>query len=680
MRADLLALSPEAVAALSNMGLVKRAQREIEQGKGPKLTEESDGTVVGVFEDGVTARLPPGRALRDCTCSCTAAGVCRHRVGVALAYKTFAQSSGPTPTADGTSEAPSAPPTPSFEPWSPGTIDDAAIERTIGKRALEEAKNAEKRGVIVEVVRPTSSGDTPIARLPSCTVRFLVPNDLAYARCDCVTGQACMHVAIAAWAFRVADVLDRAQPLASRTVEVKRGDAAKADVGDADAAALTLVEEILIAGVTNAREALAQRFVLAREPLEKAGFVWPASALDDLEASLERYRARSSRYRARDVLSLAGELVARGRSARAAFSELPAAHVLGRGEARETKLDHLRLVGLGCRFDADDRERSVEVLFADPDTGTVLVIDKSWMFDVAEAIPDAPDLARRRLGPGSIAQLARGQVVTRAAKRRANRALTISSTGHGSSSVTPQTGDLSILPAPLRVERLEDLEALLASRAPRFVRPRVRAEDIHVIPIASIEDVAFDAAEQALVARLRLPSEEELLLRRAHRRVAPRALDEIGRTLLGKRGTVRWVVGNVTREGHGLVIDPTMIVADDVVVPDVEDAPETELPRGQAKRPPDRVAERLDQGISALEEIAQLGLHGLSTTYDARLHAAIAALDEVGAKGISDRLKRAREAVATARRAPSDASAKAAVRAVIDAAIRLEIAAEARVG
>ena len=41
-RKDLLALTPEAVAALANLGLVKRAQREIAEGNGPVLEETDD--------------------------------------------------------------------------------------------------------------------------------------------------------------------------------------------------------------------------------------------------------------------------------------------------------------------------------------------------------------------------------------------------------------------------------------------------------------------------------------------------------------------------------------------------------------------------------------------------------------------------------------------------------------
>ena len=50
MRADLLALTPEKVAALANLGLVKRAQKEIAAGQGPRLEEAADGATVLVHD------------------------------------------------------------------------------------------------------------------------------------------------------------------------------------------------------------------------------------------------------------------------------------------------------------------------------------------------------------------------------------------------------------------------------------------------------------------------------------------------------------------------------------------------------------------------------------------------------------------------------------------------------
>lgn len=658
MRADLIALTPEAIAALSNVGLVKRAQKEIEQGKGPVLVEDADETVIGTFEDGAIARLVKGKLLRDCLCSCPSTGVCRHRVAVALAYKSFAQSDANNAASDA----------PKVIVWSPGTMEDDFIERALGKRVVEEARGLVRRGITVEIQRPLVDTvvDVPTARLPSCTVRFLVPNDIVYARCDCALGQGCAHVVLAVWAFREGDRRDPAR--ASSILELS---AREEVVSDADVLAIALVLDIVAMGVVNARDALGQRFALAREPLLKDGHVWVAMALDDLELSLERYRARSARYRAADVLALCAEIVGRGRAARSPSAELPRGAVLGRGEALETKLDHLRLVGLGCRFDADDRERSVEILLADPDTGTVLVVDKNWRFDVGEKIPDASELARRRLGPGTIALLARGQLVTRAARRRANRALVLGTATQGASSVTPQTGDFSLLPAPLRVDRLSDLAMAMASRPPRMLRPRVRAEDVHAIRVGNIEEVFFDPAEQVLFASVYDPEGARFVVRGVHRGVAHRALDALGAALMSE--DVTWIVGNVTHEASTFVIEPTLVVADRVVVPDIEDGTFAGLPRGRAMTIDDPVSARLEATQHALEEIVQLGIHGVTSAHEMRLEEAAEGLSELGMSSMAARTKAVAECLRAARHAQSIESDRQAARAVIDAAIRLEL-------
>jgi len=72
-RKDLLALTPEAVASLANLGLVKRAQREIAEGQGPQLEELDDGTVIGTFADKTVAKLLAGKTLKDSPCTCNAA-------------------------------------------------------------------------------------------------------------------------------------------------------------------------------------------------------------------------------------------------------------------------------------------------------------------------------------------------------------------------------------------------------------------------------------------------------------------------------------------------------------------------------------------------------------------------------------------------------------------------------
>src|SRR5207302_10961037 len=87
-RAELLALTLDDLAALTNRGTVKRAQREVEANECTcTLTEAEDGTVTAQWSDGVECRLPAGKVLRDGHCSCAAAGLCRHLVRTVLAYQ-----------------------------------------------------------------------------------------------------------------------------------------------------------------------------------------------------------------------------------------------------------------------------------------------------------------------------------------------------------------------------------------------------------------------------------------------------------------------------------------------------------------------------------------------------------------------------------------------------------------
>ncbi|HEX5271666.1 MAG TPA: hypothetical protein VFW33_14310, partial [Gemmataceae bacterium] len=87
-RADLLALTPDDLAALTNRGTVKRAQREVETGEcTAELTEKADGSIGAKWSDGAECRLPAGVVLGEAQCSCSAAGLCRHLVRTVFAYQ-----------------------------------------------------------------------------------------------------------------------------------------------------------------------------------------------------------------------------------------------------------------------------------------------------------------------------------------------------------------------------------------------------------------------------------------------------------------------------------------------------------------------------------------------------------------------------------------------------------------
>ena len=80
-RTDLLALSPDDLAAITNRGAVKRAERELKAGTPAfEIADTPGGELVVKWSDGITCRFPPGKPLHDAVCSSGVAGISRHVV------------------------------------------------------------------------------------------------------------------------------------------------------------------------------------------------------------------------------------------------------------------------------------------------------------------------------------------------------------------------------------------------------------------------------------------------------------------------------------------------------------------------------------------------------------------------------------------------------------------------
>jgi hypothetical protein len=579
-RADLLALTPESLAALANVGLVKRAQRELAEGSAPELSEEPDGTVVGVFKDGVTTRLVPRKPLKECPCTCGAAGTCRHRVAAVLAYKAWQAHAQPSVQAGG--------PT-----WSPREIDDATLEHSLGVKVLERARAALRRGLIVTV----EIADVPTAKLPSCTVRFLVPRDVAYAKCDCaLAGGGCEHLVLAVWAFRAA-------PEDSASAVVSLGEAsADTGVNAGLDAAHALARDIVRAGIATSSPSPA-RFARLRKSLEAEGVTWLHGLVVDLELALEGYHKRSALHGTREIAGLLTELAARVRAARRRPGELPARFILGQDEAAETRLDHVRLVSLGARVRADERTRFADIYLADPDTALVLVMSKRWDFEPDKPLEEGPELGRRPIASGiSLRALAHGQLVSKVISRQANHTIILGRSSAAQTSVTPQRGDWGGLPAPLLITNLSEHERRVATQPPRLLRPRVLADSVHVVQVAAIDHVTYSSAEQVLTAILRDASGFAFELVVRHRRAAPHALEAVATAL---QAEVRFVAGELTRRGLLWSMTPMAIAGEQLVVPDLAGPVATPfLPGGRLQALHDPLDAILASAASSLEESA----------------------------------------------------------------------------
>lgn len=668
-RADLLALTPQAIASLSNMGLVKRAQKEAEQGKGPRLEELADGTVVGTFEDGASARLVPGKGLKDSPCSCNASAVCRHRVAVALAYPAFAQGGAASaPVA----EAPAAP------PWSPGSVEDEALARLLPRRLMERAAALKKQGFIGRVHRGAFVGeDVPSVALATCTVRFLVPRDLGYARCDCSTGTGCEHLPLAVWAFRAADEKDPTGREVS--VEVSSTSVAVDEAGAALEAASELVRFLLLEGAQNAATGSGTRFAMARAGVTEAKMAWLRSAIEDAEDLLSAYHARGARYSPSRLASTLTEILARARAARGSGA-LPARAVLGMDEAPETKLDHLRLVSLGARLYADGRDRRVEVMLVDPATAGLLVLRRAFTYEEQQTPEDGPVLGRRLAATGATVEvLARGQVVTSGATRLPNRLVVFSSRGLQRTSVTPQVGDWGALPAPILVRDVSVLEKALREGAPRFLRPRLLAEHVHAFAVSRVVDVSYAPGAQAVRAQVEDSGGRPFFVELTHRRVAPGALDALAEGLAGRPGPVRFISGEARRVEGALVVEPLALACEGarVVVLDLQPALTGGPLRADEDTPPlPPLAAALAEVHGCLADAVHQGLRHVSPSWASRVTAAGLRMGELGMRRLSTDLDLLGERLKAARASGRVEDEAACANAWVEASLRATVALE----
>ncbi|MFF5231333.1 hypothetical protein [Dactylosporangium sp. NPDC000521] len=687
MRADLLALTQESLAALTNRGLVKRATREVEQAP-PAITEDPGGTVRGTYPDGPETQLPQG-GLETGSCTCGATGICRHIVGLVIAYQSEHE------TTDVVTQ------------WSPGAFTDEQIEARIGARQLNAARRAYRAGYVARVHRPSAADPAPRVELGSATVRFLVPGDLGFVHTDAVAGARDDVIALAVWAFRAADAKAAdakaadAKAADAKAADAKAADAKAADAQAADAvaadtkdataggkadeqdvqvdvggppatadagtdasldAAVHLAGEILLTGATHVGPGLAATVAEVRQRLERAGLRWPLLAVGDLEEQLAAYERRATSYSHDRLAGLVAELHARHRAVTNRRHALPAApggaglraRILGTREAAETPMRRARLDGLGCRLRTVGDETQVEIYFAHADSATVLVLRRAYR-------------EGGRVAGATVAQLAGGTVVTESAIRSASRTVRLATSRVAKTTVTPSQGMWTALPDALVVRDLRELAAYLDRLPPRVVRPRVEAELVRVVQVAEVRSVHYSPGAQRLDAVVADPAGGVATITATHTAAAPGALDAIAAAL---DGPVRAVAGTVGRSRGVITVEPLgFAVGDDaVVVPDLAPAGGFRIGGGPV---PDEDPLRHAVGTAAalLAEVPHRGLRMLPPTFTGRLRDAEHTLSRVG-------LRRAAASVGALREGLGPDPDDTTVRLWVDAYVRLLVTAE----
>ncbi len=533
-RDDLLRLGDAQLAALANVGLLKRARREVEAGRGPTLELNDEGTLVATSPDGAVSHIGKDPSAVLGTCTCGAPRACRHRIAAVLQLQ----------KEQGDEDA--------GEAWSPGAFSDEALADLVGARTMSAARQALSHAVPVRV----HPGATPSAELPNATVSFWAPDALHLARCDCGKS-ACVHLVLAVWAFR-------AHPEEGLVV---LGEAEAAEPAGALARVEPALTELLRVGLAS----LDDLALLAetRAALEEADHAWLRDAFEDIERQKERYDRKSTVFRTEAVVRCVAELVARTRAASAPAPALPRGMLLGSEKAAAGgRTDRMRLIGIGAETEADGARRLATAYFVEPISMTVLALRHEWEREGKEP-PNGAALGRLYASSRrSLAELAGGYVVARGARRRANGLLDLSR----ARAIQPSNAPGEVwgeIEAPVRVESLDMLSAQRAKDPPPMLAPRLVGHDVHVLSIDALVDIGYSAAHQEVVAIVADDEGGECFVRSFHRDVSPGRVDAIYRAL--SEGA-RQIAGRLTRTPRGWEMLPLAVAAAHgrVVVPDIE--------------------------------------------------------------------------------------------------------------
>ncbi len=118
LRPALAALDDEALAALANKGLVRRARKDLEQAPGEIVAADDEGLQVRIGAETVDVPANPVQA----SCTCPAGGVCRHILAALILLRETAEPTPPgeaVPSPDAAAEL--------------MAIDDETLQRLAGK-------------------------------------------------------------------------------------------------------------------------------------------------------------------------------------------------------------------------------------------------------------------------------------------------------------------------------------------------------------------------------------------------------------------------------------------------------------------------------------------------------------------------------------------------------------------
>lgn len=596
MRADLLHLTSDDLILLANRGLFRRAQQELESAElSFSQQEDAAGNLTITWSDSISVVFEANKSISAARCSCPATSMCRHILRSVLAYQQQAD----------TAKEPDA----VQQPWNPALITDTELGQFLSRSQLSWARKAFDEGQVIELLRSSRPGAHIYTM--ACTVRFLMPGNLRYCRCDCGEQLPCRHVALAIWAFRML-------PEEQQSAIIETAQSAQ-PVPDALLRSIeTILRELIQTGISNAASPLLDRLRRLEAGCREAQLVWPAEIIQAMLLHYDAYLAHDARFSATELASLMGELCVRCDAIRYATGAVPQLFIRGGQQDTEANSTTARLVGLGCGVRLYRGGVELFAVLQDSDTGRLLAIARDLPDqDASTAIPFWRG-AQRIVAQGiSLAQLGSGQLLVKGGKRLPSARFVI---GRARLSYNPQAYAWESLRAPVFSEAYTDLIAHLAAQPPAALGPRRLSDAIHTIAIAQTGQLSFDIPTQEIRAELYDTAGSLAQLRFPYHHRAADGAEALLQTLKNQAEQIRFIAGHCTLAGGQLMIRPIGVILQEgsqrrMLMPWVA-APDKQLPGQAIAEDPEADAGRADvlqsYWADVLESLGELLLTGLA--------------------------------------------------------------------
>lgn len=650
LRMDILELSYDALVALSNLGFVKRATKDVAEGKIPDINLEDDNTIIGHFDDGHVVKLPIGKSLKDTLCTCPASSMCRHRVTVVLAY----QSQNKQLDEIGHSNT-------NIEPevcWSFKSLSTQVED--FSNTIIKKAQKIVNAGITVTLNNGKGTRDIPTAQLPMCSVSFFSQTQIAHARCDCITTHYCEHILIALWAFSKA--LEENENFTTGIIELKD------DKNDKDQLSSVLdsnngIELVnLISNLTETLwlEGTTQSIALASNMIaksliysEKISTKWITDSLLELKQMLVDQENRSTRYDAVKMLGLITNLCARIQAAKYMDNNTTnnkmliasSTQILGVGIKGEVAISYVKLIPLGAQYWINDKIERIELIYIDPTTETIMMIEREWNRN--PEIPQSSDVFKRRISNIIIKQLIGNHIITNSAKRRANGILTISSNKQSLSLFALRDDAWDQIKFPVKQTSIQALKSYLSSKPPEFIAPKQLLNQIFILPITQVSDWTYDHSTQIFEAKiltatsevneLDIIDEEWFILKFSYNHSIKDAFEAFVHVLLSDEYNKKYVSGIVTRKLETIYLEPLALLTDKGLHSTVysEKVLSQNLSINDLNTPKSALELLLDKAESTLATWLKLGLRHQGMLLNKQLNEITEALHEYGLDRLS---------------------------------------------